>query len=111
MNYKLIARIAILCLIIFYPISFEFKGYFQRKLFFETKINDLVIKVDKNWTGRSLDYWINKKVVFTLINSVDKNLQFGDSIEKKKDSWKFEVFRKGTDGRYNFYKSYNLKEE
>jgi|SRR5690606_13664999 len=102
---KKIYKILILVVILIGFISFfEIKQFLERKKTIQNEINEIIIEINNNWTGgRSYDYVTKNNYIITLINT--DTLLIGDSISKKINTPKFDVFRK-KNGKYIFYKTY-----
>lgn len=104
---KKIYKILIMVLIVGGIISFfETKAFFERKKFIENEVNEKIVEIKNNWTGgRSYDYITKNNYKITLVNS--DTLLIGDSISKKVNTTKLNVFRK-KEGKYEFYKDYDI---
>ena len=91
-------------------IFFERKSYFERQHFYKSKLNNIIVKIKSNWSGgRSYDYIFENKIVLTLTN--DHALKIKDSIVKKANSWKFDIFRTGEfDYDYKYYTNLDLQQ-
>lgn len=95
--WKLFPIVLVLSIILF----FEIKGKQERKTFFNSSLNNKITAIKNNWTGgRSYDYVVDN-IIITLSNS--DTLVIGDSIFKKANTNKFEVYRK-RNGNYEFHK-------
>lgn len=90
---------------------FQLKANFEKKQFFKSKLNTVIVQIKNNFTfGRSYDYVTKDKIIITFINSGDSNLKLKDSIIKESNNWEFIVFRIDEFGSdYKFYKKYNYR--
>jgi hypothetical protein len=101
---KNIWKIWPLLLILSVILFFELKGRQERKVLFNSTLNNKVIKVKNNWSGgRSYDYITDNGIVITLLNR--DTLLVGDSISKVANTSRFDVYRKNN-GIFEFYKTY-----
>jgi hypothetical protein len=82
--------------------------HFEKKHFFESKLNTIVIKKKNNLTGgRTYDYITRNNIVITIGKSDCSNLELGDSIVKKANNWEFDIFKRDINGEFKFYRSCN----
>ena len=101
--WKLYPILIILSIILF----FELKGWQERKVLFNSTLNNKVIKVKHNWTGgRSFNYVLDNSVVITLLSS--EILLVGDSISKEANTSRFDVYKE-INGKYEFYRTIDKK--
>ena len=89
----------------------QLKGNLEKKRFFKSKLNTVIVEIKNNSTfGRSFDYVTKDKTIITFINSGDVNLKLKDSIIKESNSWEFIVFRMDEFGYdYKFYNKYDYQ--
>lgn len=105
MNNKTIIGLITLilfCLTITYYLS-KVKNNFD--YFINNKINAKIIEV-YNSENKSLEFYYNKNYCITTTDTKGDSLIIGDSIQKDKNSIKFNIFRKNKFGRYDFLKTY-----
>lgn len=100
-RYKILIPVVI---IIGFICFFEVKGFLERKRIIGNEINETIVSINNNWTrGRSYDYITKSNYKITLINN--DTLSIGDSISKKANNNKYDIFRK-KEGSYYFLRSY-----
>ena len=85
---------------------FQGKKYLNR--FYNNSLNNIIIKRN-NWQIRATEFYFENGIYIDSTNTNRYNLQLGDSIVKKADSYTFRVYRKDSTGKYWFVKQYTLK--
>ncbi|WP_370899830.1 hypothetical protein [Chryseobacterium gossypii] len=86
---------------------FYFSGKNNNNKFYNNKINCKIVD-SNNWQRRTVEYKLENglKIDITILDSI--KLKVGDSISKEANSKSYNVYRKSTSGKYNFYKNYNI---
>lgn len=80
-------------------------GKIKSNKFYKKQSNSIVVSREKGF-GAIYVYGLE-------IRSLNKDyvdIEVGDSIVKKANSWKYSIFRKDVAGRYFFNKQYNYEE-
>lgn len=105
MDFKIIWKFFPLVIVVSVILFFEISRKQQITALFNNSLNNKVIKVKNNWTGRSYDYVVDNGIVITLSKS--KSLVVGDSIIKEANTGRFDVYRE-KNGKYEYYKSFDV---
>jgi hypothetical protein len=102
---KKVWNIIIVAAVVSFNLFFATKSKREREAFLRNELKNTIIKVKLNWTGRGHDYVVDNGIVFFLYK--DESLLVGDSIVKKYNTNKIDVYRR-KNGEYEFYKSLNV---
>ena len=94
----------ILTLIIFTYFYIYKYVYLNNQHFYCGNINAKIIKIE-NYQNKSLQFYYDGKYCITTIDTKNDTLKIGDSISKKSQTAKFNVFRKVGEN-YQLYRSY-----
>lgn len=78
------------------------------KKFFNKKVDDVIIKRN-NWQLRTSEFYLENGLRIDSTYVMPLDLKIGDSISKKSNTGRFDVYRKNN-GKYKLYKSYDLKQ-
>lgn len=74
--------------------------------FINNSVNTVVVK-KSNWQLRATEFYLKNGLRIDSTYIIPLDLKIGDSISKRSNTGKFDVYRKNKD-KYEFYKSYNI---
>ena len=80
-----------------------------RKEFYKMEINSVVVK-RSDWKKSSIDFYLNNGVVLTFLAPAKETLELGDSIRKISGTFKYDVYRRGMDSRFQLLGTYDYNE-
>lgn len=78
------------------------------KGFYDNAFSAKVVK-SRDWHGRGEEFVLSNGYEILFPKYVKTRVAIGDSITKKANSYKYEVYRIGEDGTYNFVKTFSLQ--
>jgi hypothetical protein len=81
-------------------------GEQNRKYFYESQINSLVVSSSDS-QKRSIDFYLADGTCINFMAPSGSKLLIGDSISKERDTMIFRVYRKGLNGEFHFYHEYD----
>jgi hypothetical protein len=112
MKFKIPLMLRILgALFALFLISYNvfYKTYKQsknKKTFYEKRISSKVFKSNV-YEGRSVEFHLENGLKVYFMPPVENKLLIGDSVRKKPNSYIYDVYRKGEDGIYRRWATYN----
>ncbi|HET7734006.1 MAG TPA: hypothetical protein VFK73_09235 [Paludibacter sp.] len=108
LTFKKIWRVFMVVSLVGFISFFEIKEFHAKRVFFQSELNTIIIRVEGNVSGgRSYDYITREDIVITLMNC--DTLFVGDSVVKKKNDYLFKLYRKNKSGNYEYKRIYDLK--
>lgn len=84
-------------------------GKIKSNKFYKKQSNSIVVSREKGF-GAIYVYVLNDELEIRSLNKDYVDIEVGDSVVKKANSWEFSIFRKDVAGRYFFNKQYNYEE-
>ncbi|GEM_PF-1172844 len=102
---KYLKYIPIILTLILFTYFYIYKYvYINNQHFYRGNIHAKIIKIE-NYQNKSIQFYYDDKYCITTTDTKNDTLKIGDSISKKSQTAKFDVFRK-LGGKYQLYKSY-----
>jgi len=105
----LIGAVPIL-LLIAYVIVMNNKIKNNSEQFYRQGFSSIVLKSNTNsFTGRTTEFHLENGLKINFWLSSHNKISIGDSIQKNQNTYLYKVFRKGADGEYSYYATYDFQ--
>lgn len=107
MKKKMVINIFII-LIVILPIMFTIiRSKKNMKNFYVSNINSKVISYS-DWQENSREYHLRNGLYIVLKISDTGKIKIGDSVSKGSNTYEYQIYRKNSVGKYEFFKTYSI---
>ena len=103
----LIGGVPILIVIVWF-ITMQINGVKYKRIFYNEVISSIVVK-SNSYYGRSVEFHLENGLKLYFMPPVENKLIIGDSIEKRSNTYIYDVYRKDVNGAYRFWATYDFE--
>lgn len=81
------------------------KGRTLQTTFFEKEFSSIVVK-SNSYFGRTVEFHLDNGLTLYFSPPVEDRIMIGDSVVKESKTYKYQVYRKNSNGEFEYFSSY-----
>lgn len=108
-KFKIIIGIVGLLIPVFILFYFYIKGKQSSQQFYKKKLNYVIIEAD-DWQKRSVDFYMSDRTLINFTQPIGTKIKLYDSVYKPSGTFIYKVYRKNSNGVYEFFREYNYED-
>ncbi|OYU85163.1 MAG: hypothetical protein CFE24_03300 [Flavobacterium sp. BFFFF2] len=100
----------VVVVIVLFFYNFYYVGYRQNKNkseFFKRAFTTKVISSD-SYEGRTIEYQLENGLKIYFLLPIDSKIELQDLVQKSKETYLYNVYRKNNENEYKYYTTYNF---